>query len=394
MKLSVSQLGLRVALVYDRVNSQGGAERVLMAFHKLYPQAPLFTSVYESACAPWAKDWDVRTSFIQSIPWLRSRHQLVGWLMPFAFESFDFSDFDLIISVTSEYAKAIITRPEQLHISYLLTPTRYVWSHKELHLEYVPRFLRGLARRVFLVLQRYDWVAARRPDLLVTISQLVKSRVKKYYELPARVIYPPFEELPKSVKPKAAARFPQYLITWGRLVKYKRFDLTLRAACDAKLPLLIIGDGPEKKSLQILAQELDPQGQYIQFIDRCSDAELSWYLENARVAVFAQVEDFGISPLEALLAGCPVVVQRESGSSELLDHSSCAYFLDGENDENFSAVLLTAWNKSTDRLDIQRQARQYAGERWSHEWVRLVDETLRQHSLKVVPQQKANRKGL
>ena len=119
---------MKVALVYDRVNKWGGAERVLLALHQLFPKAPLFTSVYNRSTAPWADVFDVKPSFLQKIPFAKSRHELFPHLMPHAFENFSFDEYDLVISVTSEAAKGIITKPRTKHICYCLTPTRYLWS--------------------------------------------------------------------------------------------------------------------------------------------------------------------------------------------------------------------------------------------------------------------------
>ncbi|MCD8507098.1 hypothetical protein LRY58_02240 [Candidatus Woesebacteria bacterium] len=131
----------KVALVYDRLNSSGGAEKVLIELQKLYPDAPLYTSVFDADRTPWlAPGSQVHTSWLQYVPGARRRHQWFGWLMPFLFELFDFSAFDIVISVSSEAAKGILTQPHQLHVNYLLTPTRYLWSHQEEYVQQVPFF--------------------------------------------------------------------------------------------------------------------------------------------------------------------------------------------------------------------------------------------------------------
>ena len=167
---------MNVVLVYDRVNKFGGAERVLMALHEIWPEAPLYTSVYDPESTPWTKGWDVRPSFLQKFPWARRNHESLGWLMPLAFESLDLSGFDVVISLTSEAAKGVITSPRQLHICYLLTPTRYLWSHAVAYLGTVPLPLRPLAFVAQLKLRHWDFVAAQRPDhiILTIIAQQLR----------------------------------------------------------------------------------------------------------------------------------------------------------------------------------------------------------------------------
>src|SRR3989344_5365198 len=167
----------KVAIVYDRVNKWGGAERVILALHDIFPDAPLYTSVYDEKRAPWAKVFPkIYTSFLQKIPFARSWHEGFGWLMPLVFETFNFDKYDLVISVTSEAAKGIITKPETLHICYMLTPTRYLWSHYDEYLNNPPTSLNWIPfykyiSQPFLRYTKYwDYMAAQRPDVMVGIS--------------------------------------------------------------------------------------------------------------------------------------------------------------------------------------------------------------------------------
>jgi glycosyltransferase involved in cell wall biosynthesis len=375
----------KVAIVYDRVNSRGGAEKILQELHTLYPDAPLFTSVYESGRADWARGWDVRPSFLQNLTFLRARHQLIGWCMPIVFETLDLREFDVVISVTSEFCKAVITSPNQLHVSYILTPTRYLWSHQQPALQSLPMLLRPLASFVFSFLRRYDYVVARRPDVLISISKLVASRVKEYYGLPSEVLYPPYSALPTPQRPKVPPPWKTFAIAWGRLVRYKQFERVIKACSQAGVPLVIVGEGPDLARLESLADE------EVFFTGYLSEAELSWYLDHAVVAVFPQIEDFGIAPLEARLSGCQIITQKTSGSSELLGDALGVQYLDGENDENLPALLKNAWDAPASRLDIRQQARQYAGEYWCRDWSSLMSTIERSAH---ADQKKPNRKGL
>lgn len=309
---------LRVALVYDRVAADGGAERVLHALHQAFPNAPLFTSLWNVADAPWSAKWDVRPSWLQRLPRFMRQYRWWGWIMPLVFESFSFSEFDVVISVTGESAKAVITQPHQLHISYLLTPTRYLWSHTDQVGASLPRVVRPVTKRVFSVLRAWDRVIAQRPDVIVPISELVATRCEEFYGRKAeQPVYPPCTSLPTAVSPLSIPG-KDFLFTWGRHVAYKKFELTLQAAVKSQRFLIIAGEGPDTARLKKLARKIDSRGEYIEFTGRISDENLHWYLQHAQAAIFPQIEDYGISVGEAVMAGCPVIVHQKSGVSEIL----------------------------------------------------------------------------
>src|SRR3989344_8905455 len=183
---------MRVAIVYDRVNKWGGAERVLLTLHEMFPKAPLYTSIYDKKKASWAKVFPrVIPSELQRFKFLRDKHEYLSSAMPFVFESHNLKKYDLVISVTSEFAKGVITRPETLHVCYLLTPTRYLWSHYEEY--FANNILRILSLPVVKYLRSYDKQIAQRPDLIIAISGEVKKRIKKYYGRESVVIFPPVE---------------------------------------------------------------------------------------------------------------------------------------------------------------------------------------------------------
>lgn len=378
-KKSLSATTPRVAIVYDRVNSWGGAERTLLSLRHIFPDAPLYTSVYEPSKAPWAQGWEVRPSWLQRIPWLRSRHQLVGWLMPVVFESLQLADFDIIISVTSEAAKAVLTRPEQLHICYLLTPTRYLWSHQGAYLEQLPRWLQTSARRLMTLLQRWDQVLALRPDIYVPISRLVADRCQTYYGRPTQPpLYPPLPGLPPAEPPPVRPPQP-FFFTWGRHVAYKAVEVAIAAAVAEQQVLLIAGRGPKTKTWQKLAHRLDPEQRFIFFIGNISDAELTWYLQHAQAAIFPQQEDFGLTALEAVSQGCPVIVHRHSGVAEILRPGKDALFLDQTNVAMLGAAMKKAIAIPWSRLDIQEQASQYAEAVWQKTFFDMVTQQWHQH---------------
>ncbi len=295
---------MQVAIVYDRVNKWGGAERVLLALHEIFPEAPLYTSVYDPGGAPWAKVFPaVVTSFLQKFPFARSNHEFLAPLMPLAFESFNFSDFDLVISVTSEAAKGIRTKPGTLHICYCLTPTRYLWSHYE---HYFGTVLSKVIAKPFVdSLRRWDKLASNRPDKIISISREVKNRIKSYYVRDSNVIYPPVNITPTNVK-KGNNR--KYYLTVSRLVGYKKVDLVLKAFNKLGYPLIIIGTGREENKLKRMA------GSNIKFVGQVSEAGLVKYYAGAKALIMPQEEDFGIVSVEAQKFGVPVIAYKKGGA--------------------------------------------------------------------------------
>jgi len=308
---------MKIALVYDRVNKFGGAERVLLALHEIWSDAPLYTAVYDPKGAPWAKDFDVRPSFLQYIPFARTHHEFFPWLTPLAFESFSFDGFDVVISITSAEAKGIITKPETLHICYCLTPTRYLWSGYE---EYVKnpglgklgRVGRSILTYIAPTLRRWDHIGAARPDRYIAISDQVKDRIKQYYHRQVDgVIYPPVDLDAFNITKDNHTE--EYFLSVSRLVGYKRVDILIDAFNELGLPLKIIGRGSAQSELRKRARK------NIEFIDRhLTDEELNRYYQKCRAFVFAGQEDFGLVAAEAQAAGKPVICYKESGMAEIV----------------------------------------------------------------------------
>lgn len=312
---------MKVALVYDRANRVGGAERVLMVLHKLFPEAPLYTAVYDPEGAPWAKEFDVRPSFLQRFPGAPRHHELYGWLTPLAFETFNFQDYDLVISITSAEAKAVITRPETVHICYCLTPTRYLWGDTWLHFTRYPfkfsllgPLIKTFGQLLTTPLRMWDQVAAQRPDHYLTISETVKVRIKKYYGREAKVIYPPVEVEKFRSKGKGGSCRPGllkgYFLVVSRLVPYKRVDIAVEAFNRLGLPLVVVGEGAEGKRLKRMAKS------NIVFTKRLTEPELISYYQGCQALVFPGEEDFGLVLVEAQAAGKPVVAFKGGGALE------------------------------------------------------------------------------
>lgn len=330
---------MKTALVYDRVNKWGGAERVLLALHEIFPSAPLFTAVYDKQSTSWANVFSVHPSFLQRIPGASGAHEPLPLLTPLAFESFDFEGYDLVISVTSAEAKNIITRPGTLHICYCLTPTRYLWSgfdqyKKQPGLGAMSTLASVGLRMLAPILRRWDLTAASRPDYYVAISRHVKKRIEKYYHREvSAVIYPPVDTK-KFTPKKNTNKTGDYFLTVSRLVSYKRLDVIIRAFNALALPLIVIGSGRQKRELTAIA------GPTVQIIDRhLTDSELVLYYEGCRAFVYAADEDFGLAAAEAQAIGKPVIAYRQSGVSEIVAEGITGVLFDEQTPESVAYAV-------------------------------------------------------
>ncbi len=359
--------GLRVALVHDWLTNQGGGERVLWSLHLAFPDAPIYTSVFEPAVMTQFADLDVRTSFLQKWPLARKKHQLFPALRTMAFESFDFSEYDVVISTNSAESKGIITGPKTLHINYIFTPTRYYWSgyHDYLAQPGMGR-LNGLVRRVMprvvSRMRQWDYAAAQRADMVVAISEYVGARVTKYYRRDWGVVYPPVEV--DRLKP-AAKRGDFYLVV-SRLIPYKRVDLAVAAARELNLPLIVIGDGSERSRLEAMA------GPKTQFLGRRSDAEVAEYYGKAKAFLFTADEDFGITPLEAMAAGAPVVAFGRGGALETVVPGKTGVFFSEQTPSSLIQALKHLDTLKLDTLTIRKQAERFSERRFIVEMQQLV----------------------
>ncbi|MDD5600058.1 MAG: glycosyltransferase, partial [Victivallaceae bacterium] len=301
---------MNVALVYDRINKWGGAERVLLALHELFPDAPLYTAVYDPVSAPWAHVFEIHPSFLQSFPFARHHHEYFSWLTPLAFESFNFDSYDLVISVTSADAKGIITKPGTRHLCYCLTPTRYLWSHHDVYFQ--NSFFQFISKPMVRYLQKWDKVACSRPDSYIAISKTVQTRIQKYYKRDSKVIYPPAKIIKKTVCPEVKRKsLPDiFFLVVSRLVPYKKVDLAIRSCNKLQLPLVVVGTGSEEKRLKSLA------GPTIQFKKNLTDEELAWYYQHCTALIMPQEEDFGLSGVEAQSFGKQVIAYAKGGATE------------------------------------------------------------------------------
>ena len=383
---------MKIALVYDRVNKFGGAERVLLALHKIWPKAPLYTSVYNPAGAPWAKDFKVIPSFVQKFPLAKKHHEIYPWLMPFAFESFNFDKYNVVISITSAEAKGIITKPKTLHICYCLTPTRYLWSGYHHYLDN-PRYglFNSLAcllmKPLLFKLRQWDKVASQRPDCYIAISKTVQKRIKKYYDRSSSLIYPSvdtnkFKQPPITNHPAyrssacAGRQSPitNYFLVVSRLVSYKRVDIIIKAFNKLGFLLKIIGDGVERKCLEKKAKA------NIEFLgQKLTDGQLISYYQNCFALVFAGKEDFGLVSLEAQACGKPVIAYKIGGIGETIIRNKTGILFSPQTSEALIKAVRLFKPENFKSQDCYQNAEKFGQKIFYKKFKNLVEERWKKH---------------
>ncbi len=350
---------MNIALVYDRVNKWGGAERVLLSLHDIWPNAPLYTAVYDSRRASWANVFRVNPSFLQHMPFAKRHHEFYPWLTPMAFESFSFDNYDVVLSVTSAEAKDIITKPGTVHICFCLTPTRYLWSGEKEYIKYsdsISSFFFGIWRST---LKRWDMVAAARPDYYLAISNHVAKRIDKYYQRKVeKIIYPPVDvDTFTPAKTKG-----DYFLCVSRLVPYKRVDIVIDAFNKLGWPLTIIGSGSSASELKKCANN------NVRFVrGDLTDTQLAAYYQKCRAFVSAADEDFGIVSLEAQACGKPVVCLRGSGMAETIVEGKTGKFFNKQSVSSLSAALMTFNKEWYDNALCRKNAEKFSVDRFRTE---------------------------
>lgn len=357
---------MKLAFVYDRINKLGGAEKILLALHQAYPQAPFYTAVYNPRTASWAKDLKINASWLNHFPLAKIHHELYPWLTSLAFESFNFDQFDVVISITSAEAKAVITKPKTLHLCYCLTPTRYLWSHRR-HYSQDP--LLGKFLQPWLAyLQRVDLINARRPDVYAAISKTVQQRIKKYYHQDSSVIYPPVDTANFSYQPAQ-----DYFLLVSRLVSYKNIDIAIKAFNQLHQKLIIVGSGSETARLKQLA------GQMIKFRGQVTDQELAGLYQHCQALIMPQEEDFGIVSLEAQSSGKPVIALDSGGAREtILNHQTGVFFSKPAVDSLVSSVKQFN-SRSWDPNLIQAHVKKFDTRIFVNNFTKLVEDQWQVH---------------
>lgn len=365
---------MKIALVHDYLVQYGGAERVLEAFTEIWPYAPIYTLLHDpEAMHGKFAEKRIYTSFLQRSRFARKHHRLFPPLMPVAIEAFDFSKYDVVLSDSSSYAKGIITRPETLHISYVHTPMRYAWDDCQKYTEDFgwPRFIKKLVPFFMNPIRLWDKASADRVDHFIANSEFVRARIAKYYRKESDVIHPPVEVERFHVVPKE--RIQGYYLMVGRLIAYKRHDIAIEAFNQLRLPLKIIGRGPEFERLKRLA------GPTIEFLGRVPDEELPKYYAECQAFIFPQEEDFGIVAEEAFASGRPVIAYRGGDIVEHLEEGKMGEFFDEQTADSLQKAVERFQAHDYDGAYIRAKAERFDKERFKARIRDSVETLVREH---------------
>jgi len=321
----------KIALVHDYFVQMGGAERVAEAMHDSFPSAPVYTTVALPKSLPGGlRSADIRTSPMQHLPSIERRFRHYFMLYPFAVENFDLSEYDLIFSSSSGYAKGVRRRRNAVHVCYCHTPMRWVWRYDD----YVARegfggTVRAALPSLLWGLRKWDLRASRQPNYYIANSRLVAQRIKKIYGREAFVIPPPIDVH----RFEMANEVGDYYLVLSRLMPYKRIDLAIEACKRANRRLIVIGDGPDRERLEKLADDR------IEFLGRQPDSIVNYYAARCRALLFPGEEDFGMAPLEVNAAGRPVIAFRGGGAIETVVEGVTGVFFDQQNSLSLAQAI-------------------------------------------------------
>lgn len=342
---------MRVALVHDWLNQNGGAEDVLANLVGMFPTAPIYTSIYApERVHSGFSERDVRVSWADRLPGIHRQQQLYLLAFPFAFRGFDFSGYDLIVSNKSGFCHGVRKPPGVTHICYCLTPTRYVWNLEGyLERERFHPALPILMRPFMGWLQRWDWRAADSVDHFVAISSAVQRRIARFYGRDSVIIHPPVD----TDRFQLSAKKGEYFLVVSRLIPYKRIDLAVQACTQLGLPLIVAGDGRDRRRLEALS------GPTVQFVGRVSEADLPDLMGRCRAFIFPGREDFGIAPVQAMAAGRPVIAFAGGGALDYVRAGRSGVLFEEQSLRSLTEVLAGFDYEVFDADEIRKEAMRF-----------------------------------
>lgn len=357
----------KIAIVHDWLTNFAGAEQVVRSLLEIFPEAPVYTSMYKPEKLPQVfRDKKVYTTSLQKYSFIP--HQLLFPMMGKAFEEFDLSDYDVVISSSHASSKGIITKPETLHISYCHTPTRYLWSH---YFEYLDQMQFGLLNplvkwrmpKIAYKLRMWDRLAADRVDLWVANSKNTAKRINKYYRKNATVIYPPVNTSLFSL----STTTKNYYLICSRLIPYKKIDLVIETFNELGKELIVVGTGPLEKEFKKMAKK------NIKILGRVSDEELKQYYNQAKAFIFPAEEDFGIVPIESMASGRPVIAYGKGGATETVIEGKTGIHFEEQTKASLKKAIKKFEEMSFDSTAIRNYALQFSNENFKKKFKDFIE---------------------
>jgi len=385
---------LKIAIVHDFLVQYGGAERVLEVMAEMFPEAPIYTLLHDKEkMGDKFKNREIITSYLQKFPKFLRKHY--KWLLPFfmiAPETFDLREFDLVISSTGAWSKGIVTRLNTVHISYIHSPMRFAWELKH---GYIKGFFSGL---LMSYVRMWDKLAAERPDYLIANSKYTQERIQKYYRRDSTVIYPPAcschserneeakrlnevknpsvsntnSSLNRSGSFVAATQDDSFFLIVSRLSPYKKVDLAVEAFNKLGLPLVIIGEGKQRKYLEKIAKD------NIKILGFVKDSELAQYYQNSRAFIFPADDDFGMTMIEAMSYGIPIIAYKKGGALEIVQEGKAGELFEAQTPEVLADGVRRFIEKENDykKEDMMDRAREFSKERFKREIGEFINKIL------------------
>lgn len=369
--------GKKVALVHDFLLYPGGAEKTLLAICELFPEAPIYTILYDHrGMLGMFAQRTIIPSFLQKMPvFVRKHYRFMSPLFASAVESFDLREFDIVISSSGAWSKGVVTKLKTYHIAYIHSPMRYVWDYNERYWKERGRKPSLLTRFFLTYFRQWDRLAADRPESLIANSIYTQQRVSKYYRRSSKVVYPPvdvFGSLPTKILSKPKTQF----VVISRLSAYKRLDIVVEAFNKLNLPLVVIGDGPERKRLESLA------GSHVSIVGWQSQRRiLEHFFPQARAFIFPCEDDFGIAPVEAMQYGIPVIAYAKGGIVETMQEGATGELFEAQTVEVLCDAVRRFLEKETlyDRAAIARKAERFSRRRFQEHFIKACQEYLEQN---------------
>ena len=359
-----------IALVHEWITNIAGSEKVLLVLKEMFPEAPIYTAVFDKKKAALFSKFEIHTSFLQKLPFFKSKRELLIPFTPFAFEQFDLGKYDVVISSTTMAAKGVITKPGTIHISYCHTPPRYLW---EPNLD--PRASKGwfknLRQNTIHKMRIWDRLAADRVDYFLANSRHTAARIKKYYRRDATVIYPPVDISKFTLA--APDQTKDYFLFVSRLVDYKKCDIVIQAFNKLGWPLKVVGYGPDSAKLKKMAKD------NIEFLGGKFGENLSSIYQGAKALVFAAEEDFGIVPVEAMACGKPVICYSRGGQTESVIDGETGLFFTEQSADSIIEILKKFDSSKFDPIKIRQQAEKFSKEKFKENFLKAIKVVVPNH---------------